>query len=461
MSRKSLGTDTGRTGALRVAWVSACLCITLWSGTVGAKSIEEAVQTALFTNPRVTGAAAASRAAKYDVREARGGYFPSLNLTGNVGKERADIDALRATGSDRLTLTHRESSLTLTQMLFDGLGTRNEIARRAALVEAAWGRLEDTRESVAFRTTQVYLDVLRSRRLLTLGEENVASHREILGKVRRRVERGVGQKADLQQAVARLALAQSTVTRRRGDLEQAIANYERVVGELPDGLLRPASTSTGIVRSGEVDSEQLMESIADATETGYAQHPALNAAQAQVEAAKAAADGAKAAYLPRVDLELGATRDKNIAGVKGDRRIETVFLVGRWNLFRGGSDKARERALAERRVEAMDAAADTRRAIKEGVTVALQSKVTSEQRLIYLKQHVAASEETLRSYQSQFELGRRTLLDVLNAKNELFAARSNLTSGIYEDLINQYFVEASKGLLVQSLGIALSEAESR
>jgi adhesin transport system outer membrane protein len=129
------------------------------------------------------------------------------------------------------------------------------------------------------------------------------------------------------------------------------------------------------------------------------------------------------------------------------------MLVLRWNLFRGGSDLAQERALSERRYAAIDSAANTRRDVEERVAVALHAKATSEERLAYLREHVALSAEVLQGYKEQLDLGRRTLLDVLNAENELFISRSNLSSGRYDDLFNQYAIEAAKGTLVKSLGI--------
>jgi outer membrane protein, adhesin transport system len=129
------------------------------------------------------------------------------------------------------------------------------------------------------------------------------------------------------------------------------------------------------------------------------------------------------------------------------------MLVLRWNLFRGGSDRAQERAFAERRYAAIDAAADTRRTVEERVAIALYAKATSEERQTYLEDHATLSIEVLDSYKQQLDLGRRTLLDVLNAENEVFSARSNLIVGRYDDLFNQYVIEAAKGTLVQSLGI--------
>ena len=77
----------------------------------------------------------------------------------------------------------------------------------------------------------------------------------------------------------------------------------------------------------------------------------------------------------------------------------------------------------------------------------MESLATSEARLAFLEQHVQSSRAALDAYRAQFEISRRTLLDLLNAEDELFSARSNQVAGTYEFLTNVYFVEASKGLL--------------
>ena len=156
-------------------------------------------------------------------------------------------------------------------------------------------------------------------------------------------------------------------------------------------------------------------------------------------------------------LRADVNRNRNIGGFPGDSNNESLMLVMRWNIFRGGADQAQERALAERRYAAVDTAANTRRDVEEKVALALQAKATSEDRLESLQDHVKYSAEALDAYQQQLELGRRTLLDTLNAENELFTARSNLVLGRYEDLFNQYAIEAAKGLLVKSLGITLAD----
>ena len=147
-------------------------------------------------------------------------------------------------------------------------------------------------------------------------------------------------------------------------------------------------------------------------------------------------------------------RDNNIAGVAGNRNADAVMVVARWNLFRGGADRAGELAAAERKTLADEQLDETHRLIAENVAIAYQARATSESRLAYLRQHVTSSEGTLKAYRAQFELNRRTLLDLLNAENELFNARSSLVSGTYDDLVNEYFVDASKGRLAGRFGVS-------
>jgi len=429
------------------------LVIPLLPGLVLATSLEEAVGTAIKTDPRVTAAQADRRAAKLDIREARAGYFPTLDVNGGYGREKSNIKSLRQAGLDDRFLNRREFGLHLNQMLYDGLFTSSEVERRESLLSAAGSSASDVRERVAFSTVQAYLDVLRNRRLVSLAEQNVKEHEQTLVKVAARRIKGVGTDADRSQAAARVALAHSVLTAREGRLREAVTSYKRLVGEYPQALedleLKPAT----LLKGKTIDQDKLAAAIRSATSEALAEHPALKAAQAQVGAIEAQARGVKSSFLPRLDLQINANRNSDLSGIEGIRNADNIMLVGRWNLFRGGADSARQKAIAERRTSVQDSAADTRKAISERVAIAVQAKATSEERLQYLNAHVSSSAETLKSYQAQLRLGRRTLLDSLNAANELFTARSNLVSGSYEDILNSYFIDASKGVLVKRLGL--------
>ncbi len=418
-----------------------------------AKTLEEAVQTALATNPQVLGAEASRRAARQDIRQARGGYLPSVNLTGSVGREYSNIKQLHAAGKDNRALTARKAGLSLSQMVYDGFATKSEVERREALLDASHGRVGGTWEQVALGAVSSYLEVLKGEQLVKLAESNLGAHKKNWDKVKLGVDRGVRRRADLQQASSRLALARSVLVARRGRLREVTSNYQRIVGEAPSGLLTPGFQAPNFISDGQLDNAALDSAIAEGIARALEENPSLKAAVAEKDAAEAAVRATKAAFRPRLDLEVGANRDSDLAGVEGVRNTNSVMLVGRWNLFRGGSDKAREQAQVHRHFAAVDRVADTRRAVEEDVTVSLHAKATSEERLIHLAAYVEASAQTLKAYRSQHELGRRSLLDLLDAENELFAARSNLASGRFDDLFNHYFVAASQGRLVSTLGI--------
>ncbi len=426
-------------------------------GVVYGETLRQVVETALQSHPRVMAAAAQQRAAAQDLAQARAGYLPTVDLNLAGGKENTDSPQVRATGASSVNLVRRESGITISQKLFDGKATSSEIDRQTARASVATSRLAEAREEIALKTAEVYLDVLNNRELVKLGNDNLRAHLQTLEKVRLRVQGGVSQKTDLQQAQGRVALAKSIVSARAGKLRQAETNFQTVVGRLPGDLASLAPKPAAVMGAGAVDTVRLTQSIKLASETALNSNPTLGAANAEVSAAEASVRGAKAPYFPRLNLEASANRNRNIAGITGDFNSEALMLVLRWNLFRGGGDMAQERALAERRFAAVDTAANTRRDVEEKVALALHAKATSEERLESLEDHVKYSAEALESYQQQLELGRRTLLDVLNAESELFTARSNLAVGRYDDLINQYAIEAAKGLLVKSLGISLAD----
>ena len=444
----------GRPRAAR-RWSVLCLAV-LTSLPLAAATLEDAVRQALTTNPQLTGAAAAVRAAGHDVREARAGYLPSVDVDARFGEEHSNIKQLNRRNNDD-DLWRRESGLTVTQLVWDGMATASEVQRRAALLNSAEHSLQDTQNALAFKAVEAYVDVLRNRDLVDLARANVKSHDEVLRNVDAKSGSGVGNKADVAQARVRLALAMSTLTARQGGLHEAEARYVRTIGDAPGELAKPNAVASGLVKDGMVDPNDLATATDAAQEEAITQHPAVMRSKADVEAALAIIRAAHAGYQPRLDLQGSLRRDGEVGGITGNRNTGSLMLVARWNLYRGGADRAQSLSAAERKTEADSKLDDTFRSIAENVAIAMESRATSESRLIHLQQYVDASQGTLDAYRAQFEISRRTLLDLLNAEDELFNARSNLASGTYDDLTNVYFVEASKGILAGKFGVSGAE----
>jgi adhesin transport system outer membrane protein len=172
-----------------------------------------------------------------------------------------------------------------------------------------------------------------------------------------------------------------------------------------------------------------------------------------LDAAKAAVANARSRLAPIVDLELAKNNNRDMGGSPGVNNSTSAMLVMRYNLFRGGNDEAKIRETMERETGAQEALNNARRAIEEEVSRAWASMVAARDALRYYELHVKMTEEVLEAFRSQFDIGKRTMLDLMNSENELFQAKSNLTSGQYSLLLAQHRLLSGIGGLTKILGL--------
>jgi len=349
---------------------------------------------------------------------------------------------LRSGGQGTRTLNRQEGSLTLRQNVFDGAQVRSEMERQSFRLDSSRYRLNETGETVALRVVETYLEALRDEGLVVLAEENVARHENLLEKTQFRFKSGVGQRADAEQAAARVALARSSLVSARGAAEDSAARYNRVVGRYPSGLAEPPAPAKYLPPS-------VGRAQADAVENAYGVH----AARAELGAAQAGVRSVRADLLPRVDVELSANRNRDLDGIPGPQHDNMAMLVMRYNLFRGGADQARIREAMERETVALETYNNALHSTEESVARTWAAQLAARERIAPLEAHARATAQVLEAYRSQFELGRRSLLDLVNAENELFQARSALHSGRTAALVAEYRVLAAVGGLVRALGL--------
>ena len=232
--------------------------IILSSGSFArAEGVEETIKKVLVNNPQITGAEADFNAARDDLGVARAGYLPSVDLDIRYGRENTDIRQLSANGGGTQNLWRREAGITVSEMLWDGNSTSGEVARRGALLNSAEHSLADTQNALAFQTVQAYFDVMRNRELVELSSTILQSHEKILSSVRDKQDSGAGNKVDVEQVLARIALTQSTLLARQGSLRESIARFQRIVGDAPGPLVRPAIKFSGLTENGVVNSVKL------------------------------------------------------------------------------------------------------------------------------------------------------------------------------------------------------------
>jgi len=416
------------------------LSLTAWAvHAEPATDLRDAIQRAVVTNPEVQAAWHAYLAAEAEQNGARGGYLPSVNLTAGIGREH-QVDP----GIGNREYSRHGATLSLDQMVYDGFATQSDVARLDHARLTRYFEVVDASEQTALAATQAYADVLRYRELVVLARDNYAAHKEVFDQIEQRVTAGVGRRVDFEQAAGRLALAESNLLTEASNLHDVSARYQRIVGELPADTLAPLGMFDGGIPA----------EVADALRMAYTGNPSFQAAIENVRAAREEARGTKAAFHPRVDLRARRAIDYNTDGVQGSHGDSVVELVLNYNLFNGGSDKARVSQYAQRLNTARDLRDKSCRDLRQTLAIAYNDVFRLNEQLGYLNQHQLSIGKAREAYRRQFDIGQRTLLDLLDTENEYFQARRAYVIADYDHRAARARALAGMGKLLTAVKVA-------
>ncbi len=421
--------------------------LTLSVGIASAATLQEAVDATVKTNPDVLAAVHERQAVAKEIDQARAGYYPTLDLQVGTGWEMTDNPSTRASGKGEVHLNRDEARLDARQMLFDGMETKNEVERQEARTNSRAFSVFSSAENTGLDAVEAYLNVLRRQNLVELAQTNLEAHQRTHDQIMLRSERGVGRKADMDQSLGRLALAEANLMSEQSNLRDAETSYIRVVGMMPESLSQPDSPISLIPQT-------LDEAISTAVDS----HPTLRLASFDVDSAKAQHATAKAPFYPDLHLELGTRADHDIDGQEGKDKDIYAMLRLRYNLVNGGRDTARREETAFLINQAAEIRNNTHRQVEESVRLSWNAWETVKRQMSFRRQHVESSEKSRDAYQQQFSLGQRTLLDLLDSENEVFRARTALVNTQYDEMFAMYRILNSMGMLLQGLNVELPEA---
>lgn len=436
----------GRTSVFALA-----ISLGLGMGSDGrAVTMEEAVRAALKTNPDIGAVVENRRAVNHELSQARSGFLPTVDFNSSTGKEYANNSTTRARqldGNDSRTTSLQTTSfgLTIRQLLFDGFDTLSQVERQEGRVRSAARRVRETSEFIGQDAVEGYLESLRQRELITINEENVRAHEIFLELVRARVAGGAAGKAEEEQAQQRLAAARDAVTQADGLRRDADARYRRIVGEEPLVMNRP-----------NVPVDALPSTVDQAIDLAIQFNPTIRVSRSDVQIAEAEMKQTNSSYWPQLSFEVNANSNRNSGGTRGQDTTVSALLVMNYNLYRGGSDIARRSEFVARLAEARQRLAQSQRATDENTRVAWNALINARERLTQLEAIVKANANIRDSFKKEFDVGRRDLLDLLNAENDYFQAKGNLVSNQFVEMLGVYRILSSTGLLLAALDVEQS-----
>lgn len=407
------------------------------SFNASSQTLEQAVSLTITNNPEIKAAFNEFKSKYYEAEASEGAYLPSLDLDAGIGYESVDL----ASGIEN-DLTRKDASLSLTQLLWDGNATINDMSRTAADAESVRYQLIADASDMALQVARVYLDATKAYEILKLSEANLAIHKQIHRDIKRRVESGIGSTADLSQVEARLAKAHGNLIAAQNNLFDTHTQFQRLVGQSPQGLIFPRADINALPPTLQAGLEQAFEN-----------NPVIKVSQVDVDSARFQFQQRKGNYYPTVSLEAAQTWRDDAGGIEGSSDELSAMLRLKYNLYNGGSDKDIADSAAYQLNKAKDFRDRTFRSVEEGLRLSWSALDLTVQQKEFLQDHVDAASETVIAYEKQYKIGKRTLLDVLNTENELFEARKGYIDAKYDEQFAKYRVFNATGVLLDALRV--------
>ncbi|MCK4501613.1 MAG: TolC family outer membrane protein [Desulfuromonadales bacterium] len=404
-------------------------------------TINESIKWALDSSPRLKILTRNREALVHELRQADGNWLPSVDLASSYGYDKHSDSTTRQNGADPGDdewESRDEISLTLRQRLYDGGEASSRSGVQQAKLKSINHRVRDNAESIALDAVIAHLSVYRNTILLLLAERNIKDHEEILKGLVERHKGGAGSSVDVTQAQGRHARARASLLQLKAELAASAANYERVVGRLPGDLQMAKIPDLTPIN------------LADALAQTEKWNPKVLAAAADIDELKSKKELAKSADYPKIFFELSKSYQHQVRGEDTWQDNEAGLLKMTWNLYNGGSDSAGKKAAlarirqgsATRQNELLYALENTRSTWAKYQSIIETIKIYHDA--------VDFNQSTLDAYLKQFNLSQRSLLDVLDAENELFQTSGLMVTAQVNELVATSRVLAVGGILTEA-----------
>lgn len=412
-------------------------------GQASTTSLIDAITVAVNSNPQVAQAQYNTEAIQFERKQAQGLYAPRVDFEGSGGIRRLDNATRRSLNLDEETLYPVEADLHADWTVIDFGRRRGELLRQAARVDGASLRVVERSEFIALQVTRQYLDVLLQQRVVAASEDNVSFHRALAGDLATGVQQGSISIADQQQAEERLQAALVRQTEAEQDLTEARIKLQHLTGLDIDGVQMPPDLATNMPTS-----------LDEAVGLARTQNPLVREAMADVDAANAQAASVRGDGYPKIGVDLTGRVGNDIDGFRGRTTDLQARGYVKWTIFDGGINRANYQEMVRRASEARYRLYDTTRQAEEDIRTAWTTLHTQGKLVTAIGAQNKVSDDLLLSYRSQFNVGRRSLLDVLDAQNTRYNAQVRLETARFSEIFARYQTLAATNRLLTSLSVA-------
>ena len=406
-------------------------------------TLNDALGLAYETNPNLDASRAQLRATDENVAKANAGWRPTANINGQYGYEREQFGDIHQGGGvfpgGAITDHPLQGQLTVTQPIFRGGKTIAEVGRAKALVRQGRAQLIDSEQQTLLNAVAAYMNVVRDTSTVKLSENNVAVLQKQLDATTKQFQVGELTKTDVSQSQARLAGAQAQLTLARGQLASDRAVFEQVIGRPVEALEEQPALP------------KLPETEEEAAATGSKNNPIVVGARDAERAADLAVDDALGSLSPQFSVQGQYQYQQSSAasqfGQPGTAHVTTVFGQVTVPIYQGGAEYADIRQAKELHSQAQLQVVAADRQVQADVQSAWNTYVAAKAAISSNQAQVDADQIAYEGVKKEQEVGARTILDVLNAQQELLNAQVTVVSSIRDAYVAAYQLLQATGQL--------------
>lgn len=416
--------------------LSTASFILFYITSLGALTLKESVIEAMNTNPIVQERLRNYRSTQQDLHIAESEYYPKLDLSATVGyNDAGNVNS----GVVNEEYSNYTTSFKFTQNIFNGFGSTNKVNYQESRILAAAYNYVEKSNDIAFKMCNSYINVLRSYELLQTARENVQINEDVFKKVKDLYESGLTTDSEVKKIESSLSLARANLTVQKNNSLDTEFSFRRVLGRMP--------------RMSELKKPELSiampESIERAALYAINHNPSLLVSKYNIKGAQSLWRQHKKEFYPSVDLEISQTYNDVQEGNSFDNADDRfkAKIVMNYNLFRGGADSATTQQDVSRVAQEIELKRDIKRQVIEGLDLSWSAYEMITLQLKDLREYSKFSEKTLELYKEEYDLGRRSLLDLLSAQNDVINSRSQIITAEYDQLFARYRILDSMGLL--------------
>ncbi len=411
-------------------------------------TLKEAVLSAVAEHPSIKADKKAFQAQASAVKSARSDFFPSLDLSSDIGYQRVHNSLTRtrkttgADDDDYRELWYNTHTLTLTQLVYDGCFTSSKYKAEGHRLESSRNRAAGSADQIALKTIESYMDVLRARKIIRFAQDNIAQLKDLRRKTRMRLEKGKGTMTDVNRVQLTLSDANAVLVNYQGVLQYAQDRFRANTGGSPDLITRQS-----------VEFKKSYNTVEEAIDQALKENKALLMARSNIRQKESDLKTSKALYHPKVNFLVQATREENVDALKDVDNTLGGFLRVNYNLFRGGGDRATilENAslLSESRIREEELMLN----VETKVRFEFNNMLTAKKQIPLLNMKIDQNIKVLESYKEQFLVGKRDIMDVIEAQKMMFVFQSALENMEIEEKLAQFRLLTITGQLFDTLGI--------